>query len=230
MILRLAIVGLFAVLQTATVLALRGSRSTPQHRTLDKLDDRSESFDGGAAIDTDYYETDTGINPDSGDEDYSIPDWLDDPSNGGTPEAAVEVDADAGNNGTVAAAAAAAAACVPCTNVPTPYMLGNGIPCANYTYAYERRCGTEFGWWGSNGNPEHCQYSCWTNGVPFASQGGASCCKRDDADDDDFAAGTSGGGSNNNNYATPHNDTDPWLEEPGNGLGEGMLHLCQGDW
>mmetsp|Transcript_7052 Transcript_7052/g.19684 ORF Transcript_7052/g.19684 Transcript_7052/m.19684 type:complete len:128 (-) Transcript_7052:1967-2350(-) len=109
MILRLAIVGLFAVLQTATVFALRGSRSTPQHRTLDKLDDRSESFDGGAAVDADYYETDTGINPDSGDEDYSIPDWLDDPSNGGTPEAAVEVDADAGNNGTVAAAAAAAA-------------------------------------------------------------------------------------------------------------------------
>ena len=73
--------------------------------------------------------------------------------------------------------------CVPCTNVPTKYMLSTNQTCADYSYAFERRCGTEFGWWGRNGNPEYCQYSCWTNGVPYASQGGTSCCKRDNTDD-----------------------------------------------
>eukprot|EP00563_Minutocellus_polymorphus_P012684 CAMPEP_0181073406 /NCGR_PEP_ID=MMETSP1070-20121207/29062_1 /TAXON_ID=265543 /ORGANISM="Minutocellus polymorphus, Strain NH13" /LENGTH=78 /DNA_ID=CAMNT_0023154475 /DNA_START=375 /DNA_END=609 /DNA_ORIENTATION=+ len=41
-------------------------------------DGRSESLDD--AIDADYYATDTDINPDSGDEDYTIQDWVEDPS------------------------------------------------------------------------------------------------------------------------------------------------------
>ena len=74
--------------------------------------------------------------------------------------------------------------CVPCTNLPTAHMITTGLNCNNYTYAYERRCGTEFGWWGRDGNPQHCQYSCWQNGAPYATQGGRPCCDRDDSDDD----------------------------------------------
>ena len=78
------------------------------------------------AIDTDNYAIDTGINPDSGDEDYTIQDWVEDPSTDET----IEVDAYEYYNSTV------------------------------YQYNY----------------------------------------------------------------------TGPLLEEPGNGLGEGMLNVCQGDW
>jgi len=74
--------------------------------------------------------------------------------------------------------------CVQCTNVPTQYMFDTGKSCATYTYAFERRCGTEYGWWGRDGNPEHCQYSCWLNGAPHATQGGMPCCERADADDE----------------------------------------------
>lgn len=74
--------------------------------------------------------------------------------------------------------------CVPCTNLPTAHMITTGLNCNNYTYAYERRCGTEFGWWGRDGNPQHCQYSCWQNGAPYATQGGRPCCDRADSDDD----------------------------------------------
>jgi predicted outer membrane repeat protein len=76
------------------------------------------------------------------------------------------------------------AACTQCTNIPTAYMIETGQSCATYTYAFERRCGTEYGWWGRDGNPEHCQYSCWFNGVPHATQGDLPCCERDDADDE----------------------------------------------
>jgi len=73
--------------------------------------------------------------------------------------------------------------CIPCTNIPTNHMLVNNKTCATYSYAWERRCGTEYGWWGRDGYPEHCQYSCWVNGVPYASQGGAPCCDRAGYDD-----------------------------------------------
>ena len=73
--------------------------------------------------------------------------------------------------------------CVQCSNIPTKHMLSTQMTCSTYSYAFERRCGTEFGWWGRDGNPEHCQYSCWKNGAPYASQGDAPCCERDDADD-----------------------------------------------
>ena len=74
--------------------------------------------------------------------------------------------------------------CVQCSNIPTKHMLLTNKTCATYSYAWERRCGTEFGWWGRDGNPEHCQYSCWKNGAPYATQGGAPCCERDDGNDD----------------------------------------------
>ena len=74
--------------------------------------------------------------------------------------------------------------CVPCSNIPTEHMLESNITCAAYEHAFTRRCGTEYGWWGRDGNPEHCQYSCWKNGAPYATQGGAPCCERDDGDDD----------------------------------------------
>ena len=73
--------------------------------------------------------------------------------------------------------------CVQCTNIPTKHMLSTQKACATYSYAFERRCGTEVGWWGRDGNPEYCQFSCWTNGAPYASQRGAPCCERDDVDD-----------------------------------------------
>lgn len=47
----------------------------------------------------------------------------------------------------------------------------------------------------------------------------ASCCDRDDADDTIAPI-----------EAILHNGTDFQLEETGNGLGEGMLNICQGDW
>ena len=74
--------------------------------------------------------------------------------------------------------------CVQCTNIPTKYMLQTGLECATYTYAYERRCGTEYGWWGRDGNLEYCQYSCWKNGAPHMTQGDLPCCERADADDE----------------------------------------------
>ena len=73
--------------------------------------------------------------------------------------------------------------CIQCTNIPTKHMLSTQIMCSTYSYAFERRCGTEVGWWGRDGNPEYCQYSCWMNGAPYASQRGAPCCERDDVDD-----------------------------------------------
>ena len=74
--------------------------------------------------------------------------------------------------------------CVQCTNIPTKYMLQTGLECATYTYAFERRCGTEYGWWGRDGNLEYCQYSCWKNGAPHMTQGDLPCCERADADDE----------------------------------------------
>ena len=78
--------------------------------------------------------------------------------------------------------------CVRCTNIPTEYMLNNDVSCATYEHAFTRRCGTEYGWWGRNGNPEHCQYSCWANGVPYNTQRGKPCCEREDTDDLELAA------------------------------------------
>lgn len=245
---RLVLAALIAALQAATTPALRGgSRSTrsvihPPHRALDRLDDRSESFDGD--IDTDRYTDDyqqvsTGVNPDSGDEEYAVQDWFDDPesesssNDGGTliwpSEEAVGADAIANNNDN---ATIVAASCISCTNVPTPHMRGNSIPCANYPYAYTNRCGTALGWWGRNGNMEHCQYSCWTEGVPFASQGDKPCCARDVGDDEDweYVEFPSTSTSTPSVTYSPDGTAYPWLEEPGNGLGEGMLNVCQGDW
>lgn len=74
--------------------------------------------------------------------------------------------------------------CVQCSNIPTKHMLLTNKTCATYSYAWQRRCGTEYGWWGRDGQPEHCQYSCWVNGAPYATQGGAPCCERDDGNDD----------------------------------------------
>lgn len=79
-------------------------------------------------------------------------------------------------------------ACVRCTNIPTEYMMRNDVSCATYEHAFTRRCGTEYGWWGRNGNPEHCQYSCWENGVPYSTQRGKPCCYREDTDDLELAA------------------------------------------
>ncbi len=252
MVSRLVLAALVAASQTATTLALRGGSRTartsdnvisPPHRALDRLDDRSESFDDGIDADRytdDYQQASTGVNPDSGDEEYVIQDWLDDPSSstssdGGTliwPSGeAVGADSIAIANNT-GNATIIADSCISCTNVPTPYMRGNSIPCANYPYAYTNRCGTAFGWWGRNGNMEHCQYSCWTEGVPFASQGDKPCCARDDGDDDDAAYVPFPSTSTSTATVTysPDGTAYPWLEEPGNGLGEGMLNVCQGDW
>ena len=109
--------------------------------------------------------------------------------------------------------------CIECTNIPTPFMLDNNFRCNDYSFAYVERCETPNSWWGRDGNVEHCQYSCWVNDVPFASMGNASCCHRDDGDDTIAPI-----------EAIRHNGTDPLLEEPGNGSGEGMLNICQGDW
>ena len=258
---RLAIAALVASLQTATGLALRGGRRatrasdsiiSPPHqvRALDRLDDRSESFDGfDDDIDADRYTDDyqqasTGVNPDSGDEEYVIQDWLDDPStssnDGITSDGGTLIWPSGGNVGADSIANAnntgnatiIADSCITCTNVPTTYMRGNSIPCANYSFAYTNRCSTADSWWGRDGNVEHCQYSCWTNNVPFASQGDKPCCDRDDGDDEDWEYVAFPSTSNSNVTATysPDGTAYPWLEEPGNGLGEGMLNVCQGDW
>ena len=214
-------IAIVASSQIAPIHALRGSsRNQPkQHRQLDRLDDLSESLD--ETIDADhYYETDTGVNPDSGDEDYTIHEWDIDPL-----DDALEVDAvdepilgnttNTNNNVTTGNATA----CIECTNIPTPYMRENNFRCNDYSFAYVERCGTNTSWWGRDGNVEHCQYSCWVNDVPFASMGNASCCHRDDGDDAIAPI-----------EAIRHNGTDTLLEEAGNGMGEGMLNICQGDW
>eukprot|EP00563_Minutocellus_polymorphus_P003813 CAMPEP_0181036498 /NCGR_PEP_ID=MMETSP1070-20121207/8890_1 /TAXON_ID=265543 /ORGANISM="Minutocellus polymorphus, Strain NH13" /LENGTH=128 /DNA_ID=CAMNT_0023114131 /DNA_START=124 /DNA_END=506 /DNA_ORIENTATION=+ len=80
---------------TATGDFLRGSRHPS--RGLQHVADngRSDSFDD--AIDADHYAADTGVNPDSGDEDYTIQDWVEDPSTDET----IEVDAYEYYNSTV---------------------------------------------------------------------------------------------------------------------------------
>ena len=262
MVSRLVLAAFVAASQTAITLALRGgSRSTRagsrptipqphQARALDRLDDRSESFDGfDDDIDADRYTDDyqqasTGVNPDSGDEEYVIQDWLDDPStssnDGITSDGGTLIWPSGGNVGADSIANAnntgnatiIADSCITCTNVPTTYMRGNSIPCANYSFAYTNRCSTADSWWGRDGNVEHCQYSCWTNNVPFASQGDKPCCERDDGDDEDwkYVAFPSTSTSTPNVTYSPDGTAYPWLEEPGNGLGEGMLNVCQGDW
>ena len=227
MMIRLSIIAGVVALQIASTHALRGSsRNQPkQHRQLDRLDDLSESMD--ETIGADYYETETGVNPDSGDEDYTIHEWVIDPL-----DDALEVDAvdepilgnttntnNITTGNTTASTTNATSPCVECTNIPTPYMLDNNFHCNDYSFAYVERCGTNNSWWGRDGNVEHCQYSCWVNDVPFASMGNASCCHRDDVDDTIAPI-----------EVIRHNGTDPLLEEPGNGLGEGMLNICQGDW
>ena len=106
--------------------------------------------------------------------------------------------------------AADQADCIRCTNIPTEYMLKNGVTCATYEHAFTRRCGTEFGWWGRNGNPEHCQYSCDKNDVPYASQRGRRCCQREETDDLDLAAKLFG----DDIAADATTDTDATIEEP----------------
>ena len=238
-----------AALQLPSAHALRGKRQhADSNRQLDKLDDWSESQDEG--IDADFYETDTGVNPDSGDEVYTIHEWDIDPVDdedltadaiindevivGNTTDAAGNTTSTTNTTGsttststnttngtanTTANATNATSNCIECTNIPTPFMLDNNFRCNDYSFAYTDRCGTNNSWWGRDGNVEHCQYSCWVNDVPFASMGNASCCLRDDGDDTIAPI-----------EAIRHNGTDPLLEEPGNGLGEGMLNICQGDW
>lgn len=105
------------------------------------------------------------------------------PDTGG-PNRQPSLSVNGGGSSGLAATDRANSDCIPCTNIPTKHMIDTYKTCASYTYAYERRCGTEFGWWGKGGNPEHCQYSCWENGVPYPSQGDMPCCDRDDSDDD----------------------------------------------
>lgn len=233
MMTRLSIIAGVVALQIASTHALRGSsRNQPkQSRQLDRLDDLSESSD--ETIDADYYETDTGVNPDSGDEDYTIHEWdidplddalevdaVDEPVIGNATNATITngntTDSTSGNTTDIISNTTA---CVECTNIPTPFMLENNFHCSDYSFAYVERCGTNNSWWGRDGNEEHCQYSCWVNDAPFASMGNTSCCDRDDADDAIAPI-----------EAIRHNGTDPLLEEPGNQLGEGMLNICQGDW
>ena len=252
MVNRLSIIAGVVVLQIASTNALRGSSRNQrnQHRQLDRLDDLSESLD--ETIGADYYETETGVNPDSGDEDYTIHEWDIDPlddalevdavdepirgnatnttitsgnatnttatTTGNTANTTTSTSGNATDN-TTTSNTNATSTCVECTNIPTPYMFDNNFHCNDYSFAYVERCGTNNSWWGRDGNVEHCQYSCWLNDVPFASMGNASCCDRNDNDDTIAPI-----------EAIRHNGTDPLLEEPGNGLGEGMLNICQGDW
>ena len=149
MMIRLSsIVGVVALLIAPTH-ALRGgssssSRTQPnRHRQLDRFDDLSESsLDETIDIDADNYVHATvkftGVNPDSGDEDYSIHEWDFDPLDDDALEVdAVEVDAavdgpiigNATATNTTGTVAKATSACVECTNIPTPYMLRNNFPC-----------------------------------------------------------------------------------------------------
>jgi len=141
-----------------------------------------------------------------------------------------------GGDGDAITETSTASECVQCTNIPTTYMLSTNKTCATYSYAFERRCGTEFGWWGRNNNTEHCQYSCWENGVPFTSQDGAPCCERDEADDDvtSSAIGSEGGdeattdsigentGSNDDPSETGAETSTPKGETDGGGNAEAI--------
>ena len=71
--------------------------------------------------------------------------------------------------------------CVPCTNIPSSFMVETGRTCATYSRAWTKRCNSEGSWWGKDGELEYCQYSCGKNGSPYPSP--SPCCPREDRDD-----------------------------------------------
>jgi len=89
-------------------------------------------------------------------------------------------------------------ACVPCTDIPTEFMVAEGGTCATYNN-FQNRCGTPGSWWFDDRDwdddwndayppQSYCQYSCYQAGVGYPDF--SPCCP--DVVDDFLLDGTKG--------------------------------------
>lgn len=75
-------------------------------------------------------------------------------------------------------------ACVPCTDIPTEFMISTGLTCETFNN-YENRCGTPGSWWFDDRDwdddwadpyppQSYCQYSCYQAGFGYPDF--SPCC------------------------------------------------------